>query len=94
MLSSRLPHGYADEKVDDFIRGLVADSGKSGLMLKSGGPMLKCGDSQDEIRQKFVLLSQHKVRICIVVMLGSDSYAIIKYASDLTGTSYVRIELL
>ena len=81
----RLPRDYADEKVDEFIKILVADAGRSGLMLKNGGPMLKCGDSRDEIRQKFVLLVQHKVRICIVVMLGTDSYALIKYASDLTG---------
>ena len=74
-----------DTKINQFMTQLTNDCQKSGLRMIKEGTNIVQHDSEAKLRKAFEEIKKKGTHICVIVMMGNESYPYIKHASDMAG---------
>ena len=83
-VADRPPRGDWPETVETFMRNIEGDASALGIQLIRGGNVLTSNGNEDNLHSNLGKMLKGGARI-VVVILGSDSYAIVKKVGDSLG---------
>jgi eukaryotic translation initiation factor 2C len=84
LVSNAPPRNEVFPMIQEFEKGMIADSVLSGAVLTAGGPPVSCQDSESVLKQKLKMMKDSNVRIVFVMMMV-PCYERVKYAADMMG---------